>query len=569
MKRAIIVTFMLLWLSTAAVDWTGVQPLVTDSAGDQLEDLADIQAVYVQMDDTYLHIRAEMGDANMKNDDMLEFRFDTDLDWQPDFSTNFYLNDRLVLFRYGEQLQRLPTGNATLSHQGRNIDIAIPLVLLDEPARMNIALSLWSRTLISNDTEVVDELSPAWYLFPSGSIEQWSGHDWTGVEQLGDLDPEGDALGTSDIRALYVTNDTEHLYLRLDIDGITAPEDVVIEFLLDTDFDDVIDFSTNLHTMGPLYLFKHEPEFIQLPPGTLALATVDKGYQVRIPLAAIGNPRAMLIGVGQWGSTDLGPFLLDEMPFYERSYPPGAVSRWGGHDWTGIPPLAVDPRNDSPESTDLKSLYMVNDTTYVYLRVDHYTTRINPGDLYEFLFDIDMDTKPDYSTNFYPSGSKSLFKEKPTLTRVDALDSEVTYHDNVFEARVPLTAIGSPAAMRIGVTVTSIAEANRTMGKEPSDILLQHGFDIVKNVPVTETDYLYIVYLLVIIGLLAFIAQDIMTEERKPSPKKKKKKKKKKKDKDEPAEEKDKKAKPKKKKKKSTPKADTEKKKVGTRVEEA
>lgn len=525
MKRATIVTIILLWLSTAAVDWTGVQPLVTDPAGDQLEEHADLQAVYVQLDDTYLHLRAEMGDANMKDDGMLEYRLDTDLDWQPDFSTNFYLNGRHVLYRYGEQVQRLPTGNATLSRQGRNIDIAIPLVLLDEPSRMNVALSLWSRMLISNDTEVVDDLSPAWNLFPPGSVEQWTGHDWTGVEQLGDIDPAGDSSGTSDLRALYVTNDTENLYLRLDIDGITATEEVVIEFLLDTDFDDEIDFSTNLHTRGPLYLFKHEPEFIPLPPATLALATLETEYQARIPLAAIGNPRNMLIGIGLWGTSDLGPILLDEMPFYERSYPQGAVSRWGGHDWTDIAPLAVDPRNENNEGADLKSLYVVNDTTYVYLRVDHYTSRVNPGDLYEFLFDLDMDNKPDYSTNFYPSGSKSLFKEDPTLTRIDALDSEVTYRDNVFEVRVPLAAIGSPAAMRVGVTVTSVAETNRTMGKEPSDILLQHGFDIPKDVPVTETDYLYVVYLLVIIGLLAFIVRDIMTEERKPSSKKKKKKK--------------------------------------------
>ncbi|MDP6627173.1 MAG: hypothetical protein QGG50_04665, partial [Methanopyri archaeon] len=389
------------------------------------------------------------------------------------------------------------------------------------------------------------------------------------VEQLGELDAVGDSMGTSDIKTLYVTNDTEHLYLRLDIDGITTNEDVVIEFLLDTDFDDDIDFSTNLHTKGPLYLFKHKPEFVQLPPGTLALATLETGYQVRIPLAAIGNPRNMLIGIGLWKSTDLGPFLLDEMPFYERSYPPGAFSRWSGYDWTDIAPLVVDPRSDNSEGTDLKSLYFVNDTTYVYLRVDHYTSRVNPSDLYEFLFDLDMDNKPDYSTNFYPSGSKSLFKEEPTLTRIDVLDSELNYHDNVFEARIPLAALGSPAAMRVGVTVTSMAEANRTMGKEPSDILLQHGFNILKDVPVTESDYLYIVYLLVIIGLLAFIARDIMIEERKPSSKKKKKKKKK----NEPAEEKDEKGKSKKKKKK--PKAEPEKKELSkkknarTGVEEA
>ena len=558
MKRAIIITFMLLWLSTAAVDWTGVQPLVSDPPGDQLEELADLQIVYVQLDDTYLHLRAEMGDANLKDDDMLEYRFDTDLDWQPDFSTNVFLNGRFDLYRYGEQLQHLPTGNATLSRQGRNIDIAIPLVLLDEPSRMNIALSVWSRTLISNDTQVVDDLSPAWHLFPPGSIDRWTGHDWTGVEHLGYIEPAGDSMGTADIRGLYVTNDTEHLYLRLDIDGITTTEEFVIEFLLDTDFNDEIDFSTNLHTSGPLFLFKHKPEFITLPPATLAMATLETGYEARIPLAAIGNPRNMLIGIGLWASSDLGPFLLDEMPFYERSYPPGAISLWGGHDWTDIAPLSVDPRNENTGSADLKSLYVVNDTTYVYLRVDHYTSRVNPGDLYEFLFDLDMDNKPDYSTNFYPSGSKSLYKEVPTLTRIDALDSEVTYRDNVFEARIPLAALGSPTAMRVGVTVTSVSDANRTMGKEPSDILLQHGFDIPKNVPVTETDYLYVVYILVIIGLLAFIVRDIMTEERKPSSKKKKKKKE-----GEPAEEKDEKAKPKKKKKLS------KKKKARTRVEEA
>ncbi len=563
MKRETIVIMMLLLIPVTAVDWTGVLPLVTDPASDQLEELADLQAVYVQLDDTYLHIRAEMGDAKFKDDDMLEYRLDTDLDWQPDFSTNFYLNERLFLYRYGEQLQRLPTGNASISRQGRNIDIAIPLVLLDEPTRMNVALSFWSRTLISNDTEVVDDLSPAWHVFPPGAIEQWGGHDWSDVERLGDLDPAGDSSGTSDLRALYVTNDTEHIYLRLDIDGIAPVDEVVIEFLMDTDFDDEIDFSTNLHTRGPLYLFKHEPEFIQLPPGTLELATTQTGYQTRIPLAAIGNPKNMLIGIGLWGTTDLGPLLLDEMPFYERTWPPGAASRWGGHDWTDIAPLAVDPRNENTEGADLKSLYVVNDTTYLYLRVDHYTSRVNPGDLYEFLIDLDMDNKPDYSTNFYPSGSKSLFKEEPTLTRIDSMDSEVTYKDNVFEARIPLAAIGNPSVMRVGVTVTSVAEANRTMGKEPSDILLQQGFDIPKDVPVTETDYLYIVYLLVIIGLLAFIARDIMTEEKKPRSKKKKKKKKKEKDGS------DEKAKPKKKKKKKTVKTDVGKKKAPKGGEEA
>lgn len=85
-------------------------------------------------------------------------------------------------------------------------------------------------------------------------------------------------------------------------------------------------------------------------------------------------------------------------------------------DWNGIAPLITDP------ITIMKALYVTNDNTYLYFRLDFTGTNTANGDI---SLDLDEDKTPDHNIHI-PSPSDSSSKP-PALFTISGSNKEATF----------------------------------------------------------------------------------------------------------------------------------------------
>ena len=326
----------------------------------------------------------------------------------------------------------------------------------------------------------------------------WEGMDWGSIPPLAE-DPRDDhRFGDVDLKALYITHDSEYLYIKVDHHTQALPT-TNYEFSLDLlePTDDVVGFATNFFPRGTVLWYETKnvnKEFarVQARPGGAAIMYRGTEVQIRIPLNLTKSNYRFKVQLTVWPSGDFeeGSDRIDNPEWTE--YPPGGgeappvkvtllptaapattptpVPVWQGVSWQGVAPLATDAQGDHDMGTDLRSLAIKEDTEYIYIKVDLHTDSNNPFHIYDILFDTDGDARADYAANIKLSKEYHFYQHTPSLRELPTEGMAVVFGRNWMQARIPK--LSDLSEYRTAVRVWPAG----TNSPQPGDMLYETGW---------------------------------------------------------------------------------------------
>ncbi len=232
--------------------------------------------------------------------------------------------------------------------------------------------------------------------------------DWTAAMQVdvdpGDLEEVGDqTIAEIDIKDVYMTNDADYLYIRVDIneDGVFGDLASVSgkpQIFLDTDISDTTGLTwgwwatgvdiwiewplNNQDTVVNFVGSGSTVDWIEIPcVTTSAINADDNAYELSISRADLGlldaaGVRLLVLNeeTATWGNdsypNDIGGSTMDYFFSYDITID-GEMADWMPHMQMDVPPHMLEETGDiAHASMDIKDVYMAYNDDYVFVRVD-------------------------------------------------------------------------------------------------------------------------------------------------------------------------------------------------------
>jgi len=273
--------------------------------------------------------------------------------------------------------------------------------------------------------------------------------DWTPAMQVdvapGDVEEVGDMdIVEIDIKDVYMTNDADNLYIRVDIneDGVFGDLDAVSgkpQIFLDTDMDAATGLTWDWWATGVDYWIEYPltsqdtivnivgsgsvTEWVNIPcVTTSAINSDDNAYEIAIDRTALGlddaaGVRLMVLNeeTVNWGAdsypNDLGTTTMD----YYFSSPKtidGDMSDWSDFEMIDIDSLAEETGDFDYPSLDIKDVYVAYDDDNVYVRIDINEDGVfsdipsvpTDGGVFQFFLDTDISAETGLTWEWWATG---------------------------------------------------------------------------------------------------------------------------------------------------------------------
>jgi photosystem II stability/assembly factor-like uncharacterized protein len=127
-------------------------------------------------------------------------------------------------------------------------------------------------------------------------------------------------------------------------------------------------------------------------------------------------------------------------------------------DWQGIEPIVADPVGDAlSDDTDLKALYVANDTEFLYFMLEFGGRE--PNSHYQIMLDMDLDGVDDHNILVIspdePNGPTMYLKPLSQTAPLRYVSEDIAVFGQVVEARIPLAEIDTEG---FHITQVSIAD---------------------------------------------------------------------------------------------------------------
>ncbi len=232
--------------------------------------------------------------------------------------------------------------------------------------------------------------------------------DWTADMQVdvapGDVEEAGDqAIVEIDIKDVYMTNDADFIYIRVDINedgmfGDLAGVSGKPQIFLDTDMSATTGLTWDWWATGVDYWIEWPltsqdtivniqgagsvTEWVNVPCATFsAINADDNGYELAISRADLGlldaaGVRLLVLNeeTATWGNdafpNDIGSTTMDYFFSYDITID-GDMTDWLPHMQMDAPPHGVEETGDIDyASMDIKDVYMTYNDEFVFIRVD-------------------------------------------------------------------------------------------------------------------------------------------------------------------------------------------------------
>ena len=242
------------------LDWTGINPVLTDSKGDSKDGPdKDMTAVYMTMDNDYWYFKVETAENRSQEGAQIELEFSssdrmgkqvyTGIIIRPiDPHAYFYPNDKRDIANYNE----IPGSKVGWSNV---TELALPKDFTINDGTIQITSLVWN-VLGPNGYFTADSISsneisqlPSDYLttLMDGSAQGWSGYQSILTDVVGD---SKDGPHT-DLIALYQTTDKKYLYIMIKTQEKIISTESELDIWLDTKIGGQCDLSNIGITVHP------------------------------------------------------------------------------------------------------------------------------------------------------------------------------------------------------------------------------------------------------------------------------------------------------------------------------
>lgn len=122
-----------------------------------------------------------------------------------------------------------------------------------------------------------------------------------------------------------------------------------------------------------------------------------------------------------------------------------------GDDWAGINPASLDPKGDSIGEVDLKNIYLAKDSTFLYWRIDNWTSAINTPEVsnngYSVIISTSknlMKTNGDIETRVFSNKRDFMLEKIINNQRIRLNNSQISgMFNTICEMKIPLGDLGN------------------------------------------------------------------------------------------------------------------------------
>lgn len=340
------------------MEWGGRAPLATDPRGDQLFGDMDLKSLYVTHDADYLYIKV---DHYSPVDPGTNYEFQLNIPDAGDeiagYATNFFPRGTVLWYEtrnkageFGRTMS--PSGKTAIMYRENEVQIRIPLNITRGRYHFRIQLTVWPPGDYDKGSDLIDD--PEWTEYPPGGLDippvevsllpttipaptptpvpVWHGVSWQGVAPLA-TDAQGDHDMGTDLRSLAVKEDTEYIYLKIDLHTDSNNPFHIYDILFDTDDDARADYAANIKLSKEYHLYQHTPSLRELPTEGMAVVFGRNWMQARIP--KLSELSGYQTAVRVWPAGTNSPLPGDLL--YETGWPePGAGAGTGGDSSTVV-----------------------------------------------------------------------------------------------------------------------------------------------------------------------------------------------------------------------------------------
>lgn len=441
-------------------DWPQSARVFVDPAADNGTGASDVSAIWIANDSNNIYFRIDAHNAHDFPNQFNNIYFDTDL-LTGDTTFNPYGSSLIFseLLLQGASLYSQKNGafnNGFISSTSAYVPIGSTTATswefsiprnLQHPSGVgggSVFTTTGFKMLVTSGTAVTDELAgPVEYKFATPSTFKTitangtiATNEWP-AQSLVYTDPSGDNAGAaSDIAAVYMTNDTTNLYLRVDTHNTHNMPGAFNNFYFDTNLN--VSPGFNPHGLGAISsklllngvsLFSEgnggfNDGFISSTTYGPVAGTSATSWEFAIPLnivhptgsgaragqnvfPALGTEIAVLLTSDNAGPAELAPnsgsikYKLANLNITPSSTSAAITVDGNGSDWPTGAKVWTDASGDNNGApSDISAVWLADDANYIYMRIDTHNSHNYVGAFNNTYFDTNLSA----ATGFTPYG---------------------------------------------------------------------------------------------------------------------------------------------------------------------
>ncbi|MFA6289487.1 MAG: fibronectin type III domain-containing protein [Opitutaceae bacterium] len=439
----------------AFTDWPAAAQIWGDPTGDKGTGASDIKAIWVANDTDYVYFRIDTWNSHDFPAAVNNLYLDTDLvggdtTFNP-YGANLIFSELLIQggIMYSQKngnfndgmisnVAIVPGSGAATSWEWKIARNTLHPAGVGGGAVFSAA---GFKILATSGSAVTDEVAgAATYTFAQPSVFKTitvdgNTSEWPAYAKIYD-DPSGDNLGApTDIKAVWAANDLDYLYLRIETWNTHDMPNAGNNFYFDTDVG--VSPGFNPHALGKIssklliqsdHLYSEgNGGFNDGALGTFGIspyAVPASNWEYRIPLSLVhpstagvrankavfgpgGVPIDILLTSDNAGPAEFAPatgalrYVLAGLDIAPQTTAATITVDGNGSDWPSGAKVYDDATGDNAGApSDIKSVWIANDTNYVYLRIDTWNSHDYAGSFNNTYFDANLSP----ATGFKPHG---------------------------------------------------------------------------------------------------------------------------------------------------------------------